>query len=104
MGVLVSPIKLFFKVSGMDYKYWNKKIATVRKLNTDYVGNLRFPDPNLERFPKQDLQEIIYHKFENGEFPIPKEYDSLLRLIYGDYMQIPSKENQIEHNYIAIVK
>ena len=33
-----------------------------------------------------------YVKFEDIELPIPQDYDSYLKNLYGDYMKIPSKE------------
>lgn len=35
------------------------------------------------------IQETVYHKFETEEFPIFKEYDKILTMIYGDYMTPP---------------
>jgi lipopolysaccharide cholinephosphotransferase len=31
-------------------------------------------------------------KFEDAEFPIPKDYDFYLRMAYGNYMEIPTQE------------
>lgn len=41
------------------------------------------------------LGQPKYVKFEDIELPIPENYDPYLKNLYGDYMQIPSKE-QIE--------
>lgn len=37
-------------------------------------------------------------KFEDKKYAIPKEYDYILKMQYGDYMKIPPKEQQITHN------
>ena len=39
-------------------------------------------------------------KFEDVEFYIPDHYDSILKKIYGDYMKLPPKEQQIPHHVI----
>ena len=34
--------------------------------------------------------------------PIPKGYDRILKISYGDYMQIPEeKDKKVHHDYIA---
>lgn len=103
LGILILPLKLLLNLFGLNYKYWNKKIAIVKKIDSDKVGNVRFPDPELVCIPKEYIKEITYHKFEGGEFPIPVKYDELLTLIYGDYMQVPALEDRVEHSYIATV-
>lgn len=51
------------------------------------------------------FENTIFHKFENNEFRIPIGYDIWLRSIYGDYMQLPPKEQQVaHHSYVAYWK
>ena len=40
-------------------------------------------------------------KFEDEEFSVPFGYDLYLKSIYGDYMELPPKENRITHGIIA---
>lgn len=41
--------------------------------------------------------------FEGGEYPLPARSHDFLTSMYGDYMVIPSKEDQkIHHNYIFV--
>lgn len=42
---------------------------------------------------KEHLEDTIKWNFEGYEFNIPKNYDTYLTGIYGDYMQIPSCKN-----------
>lgn len=37
-----------------------------------------------------------YVKFEDTELPIPEDYDTYLKNVYGDYMKIPSQD-EIDH-------
>lgn len=43
-------------------------------------------------FPKEMLGKPIYVPFEDTYLPIPNDYDSYLKIVYGDYMKIPSQE------------
>ena len=45
-------------------------------------------------FPKRCVEEIIMSSFEDYMVPIPKEYDEILRNIYGEYHEFPPKEKR----------
>lgn len=45
-------------------------------------------------FPKRCFDKIIYTPFETTELPIPGGYDEILRILYGDYMQLPPPEDR----------
>ena len=42
------------------------------------------------------------HEFNGHQFYGPKDYDTPLKLLYGDYMQIPPKEKQITHKPLFV--
>ena len=44
---------------------------------------------------KEWLEETIDGSFEGYTFPIPKEYDKVLRVMYGDYMQLPPEKDRV---------
>lgn len=44
------------------------------------------------------LEETIKAEFEGKEYCVPKNYDAYLRLIYGDYMQLPPIEKRVTHH------
>lgn len=50
---------------------------------------------------KSIFSEFIERRFEGGLYPVPKRYDEWLRIVYGDYMKIPPKEEQIVHSFEA---
>ncbi len=43
---------------------------------------------------KHDMEETIEVPFENLMIPIPKAYDSILKNIYGNYMEFPPLEDR----------
>ena len=45
-------------------------------------------------FEKKDFETIIPWKFEGFDILVPAGYDSILKTIYGDYMQFPPVENR----------
>ena len=54
-------------------------------------------------YPRECFAEKIYLKFENNDYPVPREYDSLLKIIYGDYMRLPPPEERVikQHAYLV---
>ena len=52
------------------------------------------------RYPKSVVSGTLYAEFEGHYFPIPVGYDEVLKICYGDYMQIPDKDHIHVHNII----
>ena len=46
------------------------------------------------KFLRKEVEDLITIGFEGREYPIPREYDKMLREYYGDYMQYPPKDKQ----------
>lgn len=44
------------------------------------------------------LQELKDVEFEGQMFPAPKDYDTYLTCLYGDYLPEPPKEKQKTHH------
>ena len=56
----------------------------------------------LLRFPYSCFEDYIMAKFEDSEFRIPKGYDEVLRIQYGEYMKLPPLEKQVTHHFSKI--
>ena len=57
---------------------------------------------NLRILQRGMVDTIIKGEFENKKYSIFASYDKLLRLIYGDYMQLPPvEEREPKHNFTA---
>ena len=85
-----------------------KLALTVTKYGKDdskyvhsFLGGARGYRKNV--YPRGCLSEKIYLKFENNDYPVPREYDSLLKIIYGDYMRLPPPEERAikKHAYLV---
>ena len=54
-------------------------------------------------FKKDYVMEIIEGDFEGYKVPIPRDYDALLREVYGEYMKFPPVEERgMWHNDMII--
>lgn len=49
-------------------------------------------------FKREWFDKTIQLEFEGKFFPAPIGYDSLLRLLYDDYMQLPPEDKQVSHH------
>ena len=49
-------------------------------------------------YPSSLFEERILWPFEDEKFYIPKEYDKVLKIAYGDYMTLPPVEEQQPHH------
>ena len=71
-----------------------------KEKNTKEIMNLETSKPIV--YKREWFEGVILQKFEDEEFYIPVDYDPILRIEYGDYMQLPPKEKQIPHHVIDV--
>lgn len=87
------PIRWTFnRYEKMVHQYKCKKSRYVMQLESD-SGAIH---------EKNWFNKTILHKFEDGEFCIPEQYDPFLRHLYGDYMKLPPADQQIPHHVIDV--
>ena len=53
--------------------------------------------PFRGKYAVRDWDELVKMKFEDSEFWAPVQYDRLLRVMYGDYSQLPPEEQRGGH-------
>ena len=51
---------------------------------------------------KSIFEEYIYASFENRKYRIPKDFDELLKIQYGDYMKLPPEKDRINVHHAKI--
>ncbi len=74
----------------------------IRKFgNTRRLINNGSPWKNRERVDKNWLCETTVLSFEGLEVNAPADYDSYLKNVYGDYMELPPAEERIPHHFIS---
>lgn len=70
--------------------------GSTRYVHSVYVYDNEEVRPRI--FPTEIFTEHAMHRFAEGEFPIPKDYDTYLRILYGpDYMTPPPPEARGGH-------
>ena len=66
---------------------------------TPQAGNMLSSSGICEIVDTSVFGDTFFCKFEGREFRIPVGYDKWLRSIYGDYMQLPPKDQQVAHHF-----
>ena len=104
--VIYSTIKFLAGIRSVDG--WRKALTRVRnRYNngkaTHAVCMCSCYDFERECVPCQMLENTVAHKFENGMFSVPGDYDQILRQCYGDYMQLPPEEQRTGRHEIQSV-
>ncbi len=66
--------------------------------NSKYVGVLESLYDEGNRALKECYENYILAEFEGEQYRIPEGYDQILRNIYGNFMVLPPKEEQVNHH------
>lgn len=95
---------IFVKLIHLDS---HKQMYKLDKVLTKYkyeesqnVINFMGADKFKEIFKKSAFNQTAPYKFENIEIIGPKDYDYILKTIYGDYMTLPKEEDRISHSFV----
>ena len=80
----ILPQKLFLWIT----THGNENSSMVHS----FLGGASQFDKNV--YPRCYFEKTVLARFEGGSFPIPEQFDSLLRTLYGDYMQLPPEEKR----------
>lgn len=70
--------------------------------DSEYVGQIAETPGYNKIMPKRVFEDRVYHIFENKQFLVPREFDHVLKSLYGDYMRLPPEEKrQYTHGFEA---
>ena len=80
-----------------------KKAVSVKReqARAYYIGDL-YSEINAIgqfQFPLNAFETRILMDFEDTKLYMPKDYDQILRNMYGDYMQLPPEEKRKSHGF-----
>jgi len=88
------PNKYFWEIT-VGKRYRNSEFV-----HTFFAASSKF---SKSVFRRKWFEDIIVAEFEGEGRPIPKEYDLLLRTMYGEYMKIPDeKEREIKKHALYL--
>lgn len=82
----------------------DKKCQVIRYTDSKYIGIPTVEIMESCILKKEWMDELIDTRFEDECFPIPKQYDELLKHRYGEYMKLPPKEQQVGHHDYSVYK
>lgn len=78
------------------------RISKLQKLfpyeNSSWVADLNFGGKE-RRVSKSLFEKTVDVDFEGGKFLAPVGYDTWLRAIFGDYMQLPPEEKRVSNHF-----
>lgn len=66
-----------------------------------FLSAARRYDKNV--LPRRFLTDRCTVEFEGGRYPAPADYDACLRMLYGDYMQLPPPEERACKQHAILV-
>ena len=96
-GMSVEELRQDIELYGLDnpleaWKTIHRIASNPEYYNTGYCG-IPTLIPNIKKapsiFPSVCFKNTELHEFEGLKVPIPKGYDKILSVLYGDYMKFP---------------
>lgn len=85
------------------YNKMMKRALSVKREDASayYIGDMYSEINAIGQFqmPLDVFDNRILMPFEDTELYIPKDYDTILRRMYGDYMQLPPEEKRKSHGF-----
>lgn len=83
--------KILKKYESLHHKFENE--------DGDYaISNWPSYDLDHEIQEMKNLNDLVYHKFEDIEAKIPGAYDLILKKQFGNYMELPPEEKRISNH------
>lgn len=70
------------------------------KVHTFFGGGKKF---ERSIFLREWFEQCVKMRFEDSEFPVSAHYDEMLRVMYGDYMVMPTLEQRACKRHAVIV-
>ena len=77
----------------------NAQLAAIRG-GKKLCGNLVY-GAGIDVYPISDYDKSVNIEFEGKFYPCPHNYDDVLTIMYGDYLQLPPKDKQVSHHHFV---
>lgn len=85
------------------FRQFVKQSTKYNGIETEYITDFGQPTALRKMFKKADMFPLQEVPFESTTIHLLRNNDAELRRVYGDYMQIPPPEKQINHAPIELV-
>ena len=72
-----------------------------RSIDSPLCGDVVWGYGMKEITDKANFRDVVLADFEGRKYTIPVGYDSFLKKIFGDYMQLPPEEKRVTHHGYA---
>lgn len=102
------PLMLKYWLKRIRYPYFGSFMSLKRKLvenqraipygTASVVGPYYWVEKTRAFLPKPVFDELGTVTFEGKEYLSVKDYDTLLKALFGDYMQLPPVEKRVSHH------
>lgn len=76
------------------YPFGSTKYVTELCVGPKYMGNI---------YKLDDFKSAVFVPFEDVKMPIPIGYDRYLRQVFGEYMELPPKEDRQPHHEAVVL-
>lgn len=93
------PLERVFKHFNRLINKKNGKSDKVRTLMYTSIGKLYYKHPLKEKYgmPRKWFEELAEYEFEGEKFYGCKDYDTVLKFAFGDYMKLPPEDKREPH-------
>lgn len=85
-----------------SFKSLKKKVVDAQKAipyeTSEVVGPYYWVEKTRAFLPRRIYDELVPYSFEGKEYPATKDYDTVLKALFGDYMQLPPVEKRVSHH------
>ncbi|GMB10587.1 MAG: 2-C-methyl-D-erythritol 4-phosphate cytidylyltransferase [Candidatus Improbicoccus devescovinae] len=84
--------------------FFEKNMSKYKIKECNYITELcAGPKYMMNKYPKKIFESNILKKFENILVPLPVGYDQYLKIVFGNYMELPQKKDQTPHHNIIFI-
>lgn len=100
-GLMVVP---FYSWRYRIWKLCEKRMSKYSIEDCDYITELcSGPKAMQFEYPKKCFSHAIPMEFEGIELNMPADYDTYLKIAFGDYMKLPPQEEQVCHHELEFI-
>ena len=109
-GIFRTIIKwlIYYFTFMIDYKYFLRKLDELKDIynyEESQCVSLVVWESSMQAYDKTHFASYELLDFEGIKVKVPKDYEKLLKMVYGDYMELPPVERRIPtHNYLIFRK